>query len=138
MQNVLLQLQTIALDWSLETFLMNLKDKAKVWGSGVIMVLGVAMIIVAVWQIAKGFMGGGKTQTNWAMSILCGLIGGVLLAGGWNTVGKISKGAGKSLENLGGPNNNGSALSEAGEGHNEASETIILPFGTTTAYIDIK
>lgn len=136
MQNVLLQLQTIALDWSLESFLLNLKDKAKVWGSGVIMVLGVAMVIVAVWQIAKGFMGGGKAQTNWAMSILCGLIGGVLVAGGWNTVGKISKGAGKSLENLGGTNEK--ELKLKGEGYDETGETIILPFGTTTAYIDIK
>ena len=148
MQNVLLKLQTISMDWSLEQVLMNLKNQAKVWGSGIVMVLGVFMIIVAVYQIAKGFMSGGHGQTNWVMSLLCLLVGGIFLSGGWSIVSDISKGAGDSIEKIGTDNKNGGTLSESGEGKNKAGanttgnttggSTIILPFGTTTAYIEMK
>ena len=141
MQNVLLKLQTIPMEWELETFLLNLKNNAKVWGSGIVMILGVAMIIAAVWQIAKGFIGGGHGQTNWGMSIVCLLVGGIFLSGGWNIVSTISKGAGTSIEDLGGKSKNGGTLTESGEDTKKSSDsgsTIILPFGTTTAYIDIK
>ena len=134
MNAILMNLQIVAMDWSLESFLVNLLGKVKLWGSGIIMVLGAVAIIVAVWQLFKGFTSGGKGQVNWAMAIGCGIFGGFLLFGGWNLISKVSKGAGSSIETIGNDNSSDS-LSEGGEG---ITETIILPFGNTTAYIDMK
>ena len=96
-----LSLMTITMEWSIETFLVNLKDKLKLWGSGIIMILGVVMILAAVVQIAKGFIMGARAQTSWGMAVACLIIGGMLLAGGWGIVGQISTGAGSSLTSLG-------------------------------------
>lgn len=53
-------------------------------------IIGIAMVVVALYQVAKGLMSGGKGQTNWVMTIALLLIGGVLaLTGGWSTVGRL-------------------------------------------------
>lgn len=138
MQTILLNLQTVTMDWKLESFLVNLIDKVKVWGSGIIMLLGVCMIIVAIYQIAKGFMSQ-RAQTNWAMSIGCLILGGVFLAGGYNLVADISKGAGTSIEDIG-TGATSEQLGKGGESSKEkkSTETIILPFGSISAHIDMK
>lgn len=94
-------LMNVAMDWSFDSFLVNLREKLKVWGSGAIMILGVVMILAAVFQIGKGFIMGARAQTSWGMAIACLVIGGMLLAGGWNIVGTISTGAGTSIKSLG-------------------------------------
>lgn len=141
METNLLNLKTITMDWSLESFLVNLIDKLKLWGSGLIMLLGVCMMIVAVWQIGKGFMSQ-RSQTNWPMSIGCLLIGGMLLSGGYNLVANISKGAGTSIEAIGTEEKKGE-LKKSGENGKDAeaqteTETIILPFGNISAHINMK
>ena len=64
-------LMNVAMDWSFDSFLVNLREKLKVWGSGAIMILGVVMILAAVFQIGKGFIMGARAQTSWGMAIAC-------------------------------------------------------------------
>ena len=116
-----LSLMNVAMDWSIETFLVNLRDKLKIWGSGAIMVLGVVMIIAAVIQIGKGFIMGARAQTSWGMAAACLIIGGMLLAGGWNIVGQISTGAGSSLTKLGDTKKGQSELSKYGDSSDKAT-----------------
>ena len=138
----LLTLQTVTMDWKLESFLVNLIEKVKVLGSGVIMLLGALMIIVGVWQIFKGVTGGQKAHTNWAMTLGCFIIGGMFLTGGYNLMANISKGAGSSIEEIGNKDTSGS-LTKDGEKDTSTSgttstQTIVLPFGSATAHIDMN
>lgn len=139
--NVNFGLQAVTMDWELGQFLVNLKDTVKTWGSGFIMLFGVVMIIFGAYQICKGFIGGGRAQISWGMTIGCLLIGGCFLAGGWNLMSNISKGAGNSIQNIG-ESGNGKNLSLDGEGQDKKSskstQTIVLPFSSVDAHIDMK
>ena len=71
-------------------FLASFQKTLAHYGSIVSSIIGIAMVVVAIYQIAKGLMSGGKGQTNWVMTIALLLIGGALaLVGGWGTVGKF-------------------------------------------------
>lgn len=71
-------------------FLSSFQETLANYGSIVSSIIGIAMVVVAIYQIAKGLMSGGKGQTNWVMTIALLLIGGALaLVGGWGTVGNF-------------------------------------------------
>ena len=75
---------------SIGTFLGKFQETLANYGGIATSIIGIAMVIVAIYQIAKGLMSGGKGQTNWVMTIALLLIGGALaLMGGWNTVGNF-------------------------------------------------
>ena len=77
---------------SIGTFLSSFQETLARYGSIAVSIIGVAMVVVAIYQIAKGLMSGGKGQTNWVMTILLLLIGGALaLTSGWGVVGKLVK-----------------------------------------------
>lgn len=76
-------------------FLDNAAGYVKTIGHYLMILAGVILVIVAVVQIAKGLAGGGRGQVNWVMSIICLLVGGLLIFGGWNMATKVaSLGAG--------------------------------------------
>lgn len=82
-------------------FLKNGANYVKEIGHYLMVLAGVILVIVAVVQIAKGLAGGGRGQVNWVMSILCLLVGGMLIFGGWNLATSVA-GMGKdTLEKLG-------------------------------------
>ncbi len=56
----------------------------KKFGNALMIIAGIVLVIIAVFQIVRGLAGGGRGQVNWVMSIACLLIGGMLLVGGWN------------------------------------------------------
>lgn len=85
----------------LGTFLGSFQATLAHYGSIVASIIGVAMVVVAIYQIAKGLMSGGKGQTNWVMTIALLLIGGMLaLASGWNTIGKFVKTGNNTLSSM--------------------------------------
>ena len=90
------------LTWDLTSFLSNAENQLKAWGGGIILIIGVAMIIAAVWQIASGLMSHGKKQTNWAIALLLLIVGGAFAVGGWGFVFNIAQGGKKTIEELGG------------------------------------
>lgn len=91
--------------WDLTTFLGNASDQLKVWGGLLMVLLGVVMVIVAVWQIAKGLISHGKTQTNWFVAIALLLLGGALASlggtGAWQWISGIAAGGKQTIDDLG-------------------------------------
>lgn len=87
--------------WDIGTLLGNATSTIRGWGGLFVTLLGVIMIIVAAYQIGKGFITHGKAQTNWVIAILCLVVGGAFLAGGWNLISGIAKGGSKTIEDLG-------------------------------------
>lgn len=82
-------------------FIKNLTGYFKDIGNYLMIFAGVVMLIVAVVQIAKGLAGGGRGQVNWVMSILCLLVGGILIGGGWNLASKVANIGAGTIEELG-------------------------------------
>lgn len=94
-------LSSLTAEWDLGTFLQNSSTTLQTWGGYFFALVGVIMIIVGIYQIAKGFISHGKTQTNWFIAIALLVIGGALLVGGWSWVAGIAKGGKKTIDDLG-------------------------------------
>lgn len=105
-------LMTLALSgWELGTFLENVFSTIKDWGGLVILIIGAAMIVVSVYQVAKALMSHGQGQTSWPKIIIMFLLGGALIAAGgaaasgtdvfgWLT--NIGAGGRETIDQLGG------------------------------------
>lgn len=87
--------------WDLTSFLTNSTNQLQVWGGSFIMLLGVAMVVVGIYQLAKGLIAHGKTQVNWFVVVALIIAGGALLAGGWTLVSTIAKDGEKTIKELG-------------------------------------
>ncbi|OMF76772.1 hypothetical protein [Paenibacillus glucanolyticus] len=89
--------------WDLGSFLENSRETLGVWGNSFVMLIGLVALVYAVWQIVTGLMSQGKKQTNWFISILLLIVGGVLSAStGFEFVKTIAGGGRKTIEDLGG------------------------------------
>ena len=106
----------LMLDWSIDSFLTNLVGKLKTWGNLIMILVGVVMVIAAVWQIGTGLMSNGKKQINWVVSIALLLLGGALASfglsgnGAWNWVSGIAEGGKTTIDELGGTTTPGSTI----------------------------
>lgn len=97
-------------------FGQNLYTKMREWGSVFIVILGVIMMIVAVYKIGKGLIQAGKGggQTNWAVAIALLIIGGALASFGvagttaWEWIEGIAAGGKNTIDELGGAGGGGS------------------------------
>ena len=88
--------------WDVGTFLSNDTKTLGTWGSAFVGLIGIAMLIAAVWQIAKGLMSHGRTQTNWAVAILLLIVGGAFaFGGGWGLVTDIARGGERTIRDAG-------------------------------------
>ena len=138
-----MKLQMVLLDastkWTLEGFLSNFIESARTWACGFVMLFGIFLIVVSVYQLVKAITGGGKGQpANWAFIIAGFAVGGICLSGGWNLITGVSKGVGTSIENMGNSEIKTNNLNADGEGKDGKQQTIVFPFGDTPAYIDMK
>lgn len=62
------------------TILQNLSHNMASWGNIIVLILGIAMLIVGVYQLAKALISHGKGQPpNWFVIIGLLLIGGLLI-----------------------------------------------------------
>lgn len=88
--------------WSVQNFLTNTNSTLRTWGGIIVSIIGVVMVIVAIFNIGKGLMGGGRGQVNWVLNIILFLVGGALaFGGGWGLVESASKGGSDTLNQLG-------------------------------------
>ena len=72
------------------------------YGSIIIILVGVAMIIVSIYQIAKNLIFHGKGQTNWVVTFALLIVGGAFAAtGGWGLFAGVAQGAQKTLNDMG-------------------------------------
>lgn len=88
-------------DFSIGALLTNSTHTLQGWGGSFIILIGVVMIISAVWHIAKGLMDQGRGQTNWFMVVLLLIVGGAFTWGGFNFVSGLASGGKKTIEDLG-------------------------------------
>ena len=94
--------------FNLGTLLSNLVQKAKQYGSGFIIFLGVIMIAVAAFKIGKGLMTQGKPNAQPINWFLCGgllLVGGAMAFGGFTAMGKFASTLGETADDLTGSKN---------------------------------
>ena len=87
--------------FSFTQFFDNIRESASKIGGAFVMALGIIMIIVAGWQIAKGLIGHGKTQTNWFIVIALMIVGGIFLGGGITMLTTLSQNLGDAAQGLG-------------------------------------
>ena len=99
------KLMPILMAWDIDSFLTNLGTKLQTWGSLIFIILGVVMLIVAIYKLATGLMSHGKGQpTNWFVVLLLFLAGGALVAAGTSSfdwVKGIAEGGKTTIEGLG-------------------------------------
>ena len=86
------------------------------WGSIIVSIIGIAMVIVGVYKVAKNLISHGKGQNSWAVAIGLILVGGVLaVAGGWSTLGNLVSTGNATLDKF-------------AEGNPDEAETVLDPF----------
>lgn len=67
--------------WRICTVLYNIRSLMIQWGSALIMVIGVVMVLVGIWKIAQALISHGKTQVSWVVNISLILVGILFCAG---------------------------------------------------------
>ena len=85
--------------------LENLVTKAKSYGSGFIILLGIIMIAVAAFKIGKGLMTQGKPNAqpiNWFLCLGLLVVGGTMAFGGFNALGGIAQSLDSTVDDLAG------------------------------------
>ncbi len=88
--------------WDIENFLNNLKTKIQKWGGLLVAAMGAVAVVWGFVMLITGLMSHGKKPTNWLIVIALILVGGALMASGWNLMEKVAKGGEKTINDLGG------------------------------------
>lgn len=89
--------------FDLGELLENLVKKARTYGSGFIIFLGILMIAVAAFKIGKGLMTQGKPNAqpiNWFLCAGLLVVGGTMAFGGFSSMAKISKALDSTVDDL--------------------------------------
>ena len=85
---------------SISTLLKGLYNMIGEWAAVGVMVLGMIMVVVAIWKGFKGAVSD-KAQTNWAQVIVVFFIGALLaFGGGWVWIGKTAKFGSNTLDEV--------------------------------------
>ncbi len=87
--------------FSFTEFFNNAKSSLSTIGGAFISLLGLVMIVVAGWQIAKGLIGHGKVQTNWFICVGLLIVGGLFMVGGIVWLTQLAENVGGAVEGLG-------------------------------------
>ena len=106
---LLLRLNSAVPMFNLNDLLTNLIKKAKSYGGGLIIVIGIIMIVVAGFKIGKGLMTQGKPNAqpiNWFLCAGLILVGGTFAFGGFTSLSNLSKTVGQTVDDLSGDSNN--------------------------------
>lgn len=91
----------VPMDFKFSDFFNNAKTSLQTIGGAFISFLGLVMIVVAGWQIAKGLIGHGKTQTNWFICIGLLIVGGLFMVGGISWLTTLANNVGGAVQGLG-------------------------------------
>lgn len=88
--------------WSISGLLKAGRDSIAGYVQVIIVIVGVVMVGVGVYQVAKNLISHGKGQTNWVVTFALIMIGGMLmLSGGWTVLENIGTGSKETLDDLG-------------------------------------
>lgn len=88
--------------WSISGLLKAFRQSVTGYVQIIIVAIGVVMVGVGVYQIAKNLISHGKGQTNWVVTAALIMVGGMLmLSGGWTVLEDIGTGSKNTLDNMG-------------------------------------
>lgn len=88
--------------WTIGKALSALQQTIINYGKVIVGIVGLVMVIVSVYQIAKNLISHGKGQTNWVITFALLLVGGALmLTSSWNLLISIANGGNTTIDNLG-------------------------------------
>lgn len=88
--------------WSVSGLLKAFRQSVTGYVQIIIVAVGVVMVGVGVYQIAKNLISHGKGQTNWVVTAALIMVGGMLmLSGGWTVLEDIGTGSKNTLDNMG-------------------------------------
>lgn len=94
-------LSNVLAAWDLGSFINNLNSRLQSWAGAGVAVLGIIMVIVALYKFGKGMMSD-RAQTNWVMVIALLLIGAALaFGGGWVFVQSAANFGTNTLNDIG-------------------------------------
>lgn len=89
-------------NWTISGFLSALQKSALNYVKIIILIVGIVMVGVGIYQVAKNLISHGKGQTNWVITALLIIVGGTLMLGtGWGVIKNISNGSSKTLDDMG-------------------------------------
>lgn len=88
--------------WSISGLLKAGRNSIAGYVQVIIVIVGVVMVGVGVYQVAKNLISHGKGQTNWVVTFALIMVGGMLmLSGGWTVLENIGTGSKETLDDLG-------------------------------------
>lgn len=99
--SAVMDVNTLLMEWKINNVLANVKKSLRAWGSMLMMIVGVVMIIFGIFKIAQGMISHGKTQVNWVINILLILVGAIFCAGAqfFSSLTDENGGVGSALAN---------------------------------------
>ena len=124
--------------WSLDQLLSGAYDKMLNWVGYIILIIGIILLGIAVFQLLKKFGSGGQGGMSWVLIIIMACVGGALLGGGINFVYKLTKGTQSTIEDMG---KKGGDNNKAGDGKNGGAgelKTIILDDGSESNFFTLS
>lgn len=88
--------------WSISKMLAATQKTAMNYVKIITMIVGIVMVGVGIYQIAKNLISHGKGQTNWVITFALLIVGGTLaMISGWDTVKNAVTGGKNTLDNMG-------------------------------------
>lgn len=88
--------------WSISKMLAATQKTAMNYVKIITMIVGIVMVGVGIYQIAKNLISHGKGQTNWVITFALLIVGGTLaMISGWTTVKNAVTGGKNTLDNMG-------------------------------------
>lgn len=88
--------------WNFGQMLSAAQQTLANYGKLIIGIIGLIMVIVSIYQIAKNLISHGQAQTNWVITFALLIIGGVLMvSSGWDVIKNIAEGGSATLDSLG-------------------------------------
>ena len=91
--------------WDVTTFLTSLATQLEQWGSIIIVLIGIVMIIWSIYKLATGLLSQGRQDISWFKIGIAFLVGGAFVAAGiggaFNFAKKIAAGGKTTIEDLG-------------------------------------
>lgn len=102
-------------DWTIGHFLGNMSKTAQTYVRLIILFLGVVMLGVGVYQVAKNLISHGKGQTNWIVTIALILVGGAFaVSSSWSFIKGLASAGGNTLKDMGSGSGNYEKFDNAG------------------------
>lgn len=99
--------------WNLGDALSAIQETIGNYAKVIVGIVGIVMVIVGVYQIAKNLISHGRGQTNWIVTFALIIIGGALmLSSSWDMIRSIATGGKNTINDLGQGNADDSTFQE--------------------------